>query len=184
MANQETRTVVCRVDHWQLMWGSRSRYLCTHTKLVNFLDKHSNFRWTGNLLRLWKCLIHRLGSQHRDVHGDGGDTGQERGGGGRQPLQPRLHRQVSAPQLQLSPGQARAQRGQVIDHIFCPASSCPATLSMVNRGIYSDAYTTYYPLTSNPGNPGGTMMLTEEELQQRSVKASYVGGTNIGQRCH
>ena len=133
----------------------------------------------GNLLRLLKCLIHRLGSQHRDVHGDGGDAGQERGGGGRQPLQPRLHRQVSAPQLQLSPRQARAQRCQVIEH-----NSCPATLSIVNRGIYSDAYTTYYPLTSNPGNPGGTMMLTEEELQQRSVKASYVGGTNNGQRCH
>ena len=66
---------------------------------------------------------------------------------------------------------------------FAALIICPATLSIVNRGIYSDAYTTYYPLTSNPGNPGGTMMLTEEELQQRSVKASYVGGTNIDQRC-
>ena len=86
----------------------------------------------GNLLRLLKCLIHRLGSQHRDVHGDGGDAGQERGGGGRQPLQPRLHRQVSAPQLQLSPRQARAQRGQVIEHNICPAT---LSISAANRLI-------------------------------------------------
>ena len=40
----------------------------------------------------------------------------------------------------------------------------------------SDVYLTYYPWISHPHNPGGAQMLTLEELQQKNVTASYVGG--------
>ena len=52
-----------------------------------------------------KC---RSGLQHRHVLGERGQAGPQGGGGGRQPPEPCLHRQVSTPQQR--PGQRQASQ--------------------------------------------------------------------------
>ena len=53
----------------------------------------------------------------------------------------------------------------------------PLVFLLVMRCDCSDEYSTYYPYTVYKPNPGGTEMLTLDQLRERNVTADYVGLT-------